>query len=337
MKRMRPTLRRTAYRTGILSAARMPVRQALTVLMFHRVIDPRDPDYAQADPRYTVSTPLFHELLAFLSRHYSVVRLQQVLDAVDGRQALPTHAVLITFDDGWADNIRYAAPLLRQHGMPAAIFVATEAVQSASFTWWQEEVFTLGRTGALSDWLNQDERRKQMIGEPANGPDDPLQVVTRLALMDTNARAGLLASLPHTVRHSRMMMDANELRRLPALDIAIGAHGHRHLPLTALSDPAAELADCRHILTDLTAGSAVTTAMACPHGRYDAGVLAAVWALGFKLAFTSDPVLNMTEQGMLTRTRPLGRIPVIEAPIQTGKYRLDPGAAARWLWSRECR
>lgn len=330
-------LRQTAYRTGMLSAVRMPVRHALTVLMFHRVLDPRDPDYLQADPVYTVSTPLFDELLGFLARHYFVVRLQQVLDAVDRRQTLPPHAVLITFDDGWADNIRYAAPLLRKHRMPAAVFVATEAVQLASFTWWQEQVFTLGRTGALSDWLDQDDRRGQILGEAAKGADDPLQVVTGLALLDTPARDGFVASLPHTARKSRMIMNADELRGLAALDIAVAVHGHRHVPLTALPDPAKELADCRRILADLTAGGGVTAAMACPHGRYDAGVLTAAWTLGFKLAFTSDPVLNRTEHGMLTPNRPLGRIPVIEAHIQAARHRLDPAAAARWLWSRECR
>jgi hypothetical protein len=134
-----------------------------------------------------------------------------------------------------------------------------------------------------------------------------------------------------------MMMDAAELRSLPASDISVGVHGHRHIPLTELSDPAKELADCRCGLDELTAGSAVTTAMTCPHGRYDARVLAAAWALGFKLAFTSDKVLNKTEHGMLNQLRPLGRIPVIQAHIQAAQHRLDPAAAARWLWAREYR
>jgi peptidoglycan/xylan/chitin deacetylase (PgdA/CDA1 family) len=311
------------------------MRHALTVLMFHRVMDPRDPDYPHADPIYTMSTPLFDDLLEFLSRHYSVVRLQQVLDAVDGRQALPVHALLITFDDGWADNIRYAAPLLQEHGMPAVVFVATEAVQSAVSAWWQEQVFILGRTGALAEWLDQGDRRVQI--NSANGADDALQVVTRLALMDAQDRASILASLPHATNHGRMMMDAGEVRRLADFDIAVGVHGHRHVPLTELSDPTEELVDCRHALTDLTDGGAVTTALACPHGRYDAGVLSAVWALGFKLAFTSDKVLNVTERGMLIPARPLGRIPVIETHIRTERHRLDAAAAARWLWSRECR
>jgi hypothetical protein len=90
-------------------------------------------------------------------------------------------------------------------------------------------------------------------------------------------------------------------------------------------------------LDDLTAGVAVTTAMTCPHGRYDARVLAAAWGLGFRLIFTSDKVLNRTQHGVLAPFQALGRIPVIEAHIQARRHRLDPAAAARWLWARECR
>jgi peptidoglycan/xylan/chitin deacetylase (PgdA/CDA1 family) len=337
MRRLRPALRNAAYRTGALSLPRSLMRHALTVLMFHRVMDPADPDYAQADPLYTVSAPLFDELLQFFAGHYSAVRLQQVLDAADGKRPLPGHALLITFDDGWADNSRYAAPLLRAHGIPAAVFVAADAVQSATCSWWQEEVFRLGRTGALQDWLNQGNIRRHVSGTSASGTDDALEVVTRLALMHEDDRAGILASLPGRTSHRRMMMDATELRSLADFDIAVGVHGYRHVPLTDLADAAEELAEAQRAVADLTAGIAVTAALACPHGRYDAGVLAAAQELGFRLVFTSDKVLNMTEQGMLTRMRPLGRIPVIEAHICTTQHRLDTAAAARWLWSRECR
>jgi hypothetical protein len=47
----------------MLSLSRSGVRHALTVVMFHRVIDPGDADFAQADPVYTVSAPLFEQQL----------------------------------------------------------------------------------------------------------------------------------------------------------------------------------------------------------------------------------------------------------------------------------
>jgi peptidoglycan/xylan/chitin deacetylase (PgdA/CDA1 family) len=338
MTHLRKLLRRTAYRTGVLSMARIGVRHALTAVMFHRVIDPSDPDFAQADPVYTVSAPLFEQLLGFFHDHYAVVDIHQVLDAGNGIRALPDHALLITFDDGWADNLRYAAPLLKARGMPAVIFVAAEAVQASSPAWWQEEVFAVSRSGGLAGWLSQHHNQARIMGAASNGTaDDAVGVVTRLALMDGDVRQSILVSLPRTACHARMMLNAAELRQLADFGIAVGLHGYRHVPLTALTDAAAELADAREALARLSAGGAVTTALGCPHGRYDDKVIAAAGAVGIKLVFTSDKLLNATQRGMLTHTGPLGRIGITAAHIESEPNRLDRAAASRWLWARDCR
>ncbi len=332
MTTLRPLLRQAAYRSGMLSLMRTSVRQALTVVMFHRVMDPSDPDFPRADPVYTVSAPLFEQLLDFLRDHYSVVDIDHVMDASEGVRTLPEHALLITFDDGWADNLRYAAPLLKARGMPAVIFVAVEAVQSDSMAWWQEEVFAVGRSGGLARWL---------CGAPAGAgwaADSPVDVVTRLALMDAGDREGMLASLPRQPCHSRMMLNENGLRRLGDYGISVGLHGYRHVPLTSLTDAAAELITARETLATLTTGAAATTtALGCPHGLYDDRVIAAARSVGIKVIFTSDKLLNATEGGLLMRARPLGRIGIVAAHMEAAPGRLDPAAAARWLWSRDCR
>ena len=284
MTHLRKLLRRTAYRTGVLSMARIGVRHALTAVMFHRVIDPSDPDFALADPVYTVSAPLFEQLLAFFHDHYAVVDIHQVLDAGNGIRALPDHALLITFDDGWADNLRYAAPLLKARGMPAVIFVAAEAVQASSPAWWQEEVFAVSRSGGLAGWLSQHHNQARIMGTASNGTaDDAVDVVTRLALMDGDVRQSILVSLPRTACHARMMLNAAELRQLA--DFGIAAAG----------------------------------------------------AVGIKLVFTSDKLLNATQRGMLTHTGPLGRIGITAADIESAPNRLDRAATSRWLWARDCR
>ena len=331
MMSVRPLLRRAAYRSGALSLARRRVRHALTAVMLHRVMDPADPDFPLADPVYTLSTPLFAQLLRFFRDHYAVVDLRQVLDAIEGTRALPPHALLITFDDGWADNLTYAAPLLQEHGMPAVIFVAAEAVQEPGIAWWQEEVFALGRTGRLAAWVGEQPEHLRL---PRNGTD-ALAVVTALALLDAPIRERMLQTLPRARSQSRMMLDAAQLRRLPQHRIDVGLHGYRHIPLTAVPDVRDELVRTRAALDRMTAGQAVTTALGCPHGGYDARVVAAAREVGVRAVFTSDKQLNATDGGMLTRWRPLGRVSIDERNIVGSPYRLDASAAARWLWPRE--
>jgi len=326
-RRLRPLLRRTAYRAGALSLARRRVRNALTAVMFHRVMDPADPDIALADPVYTVSTPLFAQLLRFFRDHYAVVDLRHVLDAIEGKRALPRHALLITFDDGWADNLRYAAPLLKEQGLPAVIFVAAQAVQEEGIAWWQEEVFAVGRKDGLDKWLRG-------LPEQFDGAD-AVGVVTRLALMDEAARSRLLATLPREKYQSRMMMKDAELRELAGFGIDVGLHGYLHVPLTDVADVGDELGRTRAALARMTEGKAVISALGCPHGRYDERVLNAARDVGVKAVFTSDKLLNATDGGMLTRVRPLGRLGMNEQNLAASPYRLDKSSTARWLWARD--
>ena len=338
MTSFRPFLREVAYRSGVLSLVRHGVRQALTAVMFHRVVDPADPDFPHDDPTYTVSTPLFDQFLDFVQDHYTVVDMHQVMQACAGVKPLPEHAMLITFDDGWADNLRYAAPLLQAHAMPAIIFVAAEAVLSESMAWWHEQIFAAARSGALTNWLANDAVRTAVAGNDAGDAGmHPLDVVTRLAKLEPCDRASILATLPPRPCHSRMMLRPDELPELAAYGIDIGVHGYRHVPLTALDDVQIELSRSREAIACASKGAAVTTALGCPHGRYNEHVIAGAHAAGIKLIFTSDEVLNATQNGMLTTERPLGRVAVPALAVRSGRDRLDRGKAARWLWDRKCR
>jgi peptidoglycan/xylan/chitin deacetylase (PgdA/CDA1 family) len=64
----------------------------------------------------------FEAALKFLTRYYTPVRLQDVLADSDG-QGLPPRAVLVTFDDGYASIMEWAAPLCGKFGVPAIFFL----------------------------------------------------------------------------------------------------------------------------------------------------------------------------------------------------------------------
>src|ERR1039458_620349 len=66
----------------------------------------------------TVTPSDFEAALKYLTRHYTPVRLSDVLAAADGRR-LPPKPVLVTFDDAYASVREIAAPLCRSYGVPA--------------------------------------------------------------------------------------------------------------------------------------------------------------------------------------------------------------------------
>ena len=91
--------------------------RTLRVLMYHKVND------LQPNPT-TVPTSVFAEQMTLLAElGYEPVSLEQVRAHYVEAAALPEGAVLITFDDGYRDNLENALPILQRHGYPAVIFV----------------------------------------------------------------------------------------------------------------------------------------------------------------------------------------------------------------------
>lgn len=332
MKRLRILARRIAYRSGALSAARARRPDALTVVMFHRVIDRADPDFEQADPEYTVEPDLFDELLGFFCDQYSVVSLADVMDAAEQRRPLPRHPLLITFDDGWADNLRYGAPLLSRRGLPAVIFVVAEALLSPGDSWWQEQIFAAARSGNLAAF------EQMMTADGRAGQrEDTLDLVCRFARISESEQATCLAAIAPQPRSSRMMLTPADLPKLGAAGIAIASHGYTHLPLTRVGAVDAEIRTARAAIAALTGDEASAGALSCPHGRYDAGVISAARKAGVQLIFTSDPILNPVPGGFVAAGRPLGRISIDATSIRDRSGRVDRSAVATWMWRRPSR
>ena len=336
MSTLRPLLRRLAYRTGALGLARTRLRSALTVIMLHRVIDPTDPDFAAADPTYTLSLPTFIRFLTFLRDHYHIVSLADVLAARETGKRLPQHALLLSFDDGWADNLRYAAPVLHSMQFPAVVFAVAEAVQSSADVWWQEQVFAAGRNGSLGSWITQCPIEGEDPIDASGGPElQAFAAVTRLCLMDAAARDRSLRGLAAPPHSGRMMLTPEELSELPQFGIDVGLHGYTHIPLTASPDVLDELNRAKAAVVAMTGETAAAHVLGCPHGRYDSRVVEVARAAGIRLIFTSDPWLNVARGGLLDGDGVLGRINVSAWHIEDHRGHFDPSAAARWLWDRE--
>ena len=99
--------------------------RSLRVLMYHKVND-------LANNRMSMPVSRFDEQMAELKElGYTVVDLDAVLGHYVDGQPLPDGAVLITFDDGYRDNLLNAAPVLARHGYPAVQFVPLAYVGDA--------------------------------------------------------------------------------------------------------------------------------------------------------------------------------------------------------------
>jgi peptidoglycan/xylan/chitin deacetylase (PgdA/CDA1 family) len=88
------------------------------ILGYHRISDVAwDPFSLSVSPEH------FTEHLEILRTHGRPLPLADLVRSLDGRPL--RGGIALTFDDGYADNLSLAKPLLAKHGVPATIFVAT--------------------------------------------------------------------------------------------------------------------------------------------------------------------------------------------------------------------
>ncbi len=89
----------------------------LPIIMYHGVLE----DTARQGP-YVISPALLENDLAYLKEQgYETVVMQDLLDYVEKGAPLPEKPVLLTFDDGYYNNLAHAHPLLQKYGMQAVL------------------------------------------------------------------------------------------------------------------------------------------------------------------------------------------------------------------------
>lgn len=324
------------FRVGAFSLLqRMRNRGCLTVLMFHRVLPEKESIRLGADPLYTLTPDLFESVLVFVNRHYTPVDIDSVLAARERTKPLPEVPLLVTFDDGWNDNREYARPILERARVPWVLF-ANSGMVAEPACWWQEALLWALRTNmATFDTLWSNAEANTEAAPPPHTREPGFALLLRYGGIPAVRREELLRPYIDAldkIYRGKIALGANELRDLRKKGVAVGAHGSSHLPLP-LVDAAADIAAAKEWLsTNIDASTGQT--MSFPHGRYDASAVSAAREAGYRLMFTSDPVLNPCPDGFLSGDL-LGRIPVSTGDVADASGRLRGGRLSAWLLLRD--
>jgi peptidoglycan/xylan/chitin deacetylase (PgdA/CDA1 family) len=103
---------------GPWTAAYQRLSPSVRILMYHRI------DRVAAFDQLVVHPERFEEQMANLSARARVISLAQAVDELASRPIRP--AVVVTFDDGYRDNLTEALPILQRYRIPATVFVTTD-------------------------------------------------------------------------------------------------------------------------------------------------------------------------------------------------------------------
>lgn len=270
------------------------------VLMYHRIAS------LSADPwELGVRPEHFEAQIRELKKHADIVPLAGLPGQLrKGRRSRPV--VAISFDDGYADNLTAAKPILERHEAPATVFLATGFVGRHEEFWWNRlaRLLLSGHALPQSHALIAGDRTFRW-DDAALGVSGGAGQRARLRLHDRlwdwlggrpeAERSQVLQELedrlgaPLASDRGAWPMTPDEVRSLVAGGLVdIGAHTVTHPMLSRLSskDKAIEIrqsrADCRRL------SGRDPVCFAFPHGDLDAECVELVREAGFDTACTSE-------------------------------------------------
>lgn len=245
------------YLLGITGWARRRGRSdsIVRVLAYHSVAE--SPDYCAAS--INVEPAIFARQMRYVAQHYNVVTLDEVIACIQGKHPLPQRAVVITFDDGYRNNLHIAAPILKQYNLAAHFFVISDVVLGKTSFW----VSGIQRLLSQAEDIGRFAHAFELDVAP-HGTDYRQRVIDAFMAVVNQRDAGPGSPLIDEAyrffgkdaaqdRQADYMLDQEDIIRLDRMGMRIGSHSVNHPILTRLALPQQrfQLEHSKHSLQDI--------------------------------------------------------------------------------------
>lgn len=205
--------------------------------LFHRVNPERDPLWDPMDVK------LFDQCIRYISNHYELLLFEQLALSDDLYKS--SSFATIMFDDGYKDNIEYAADILAKYHCPASFYVVTDCIERNIPTWTHILEYTFQHTQKQEIDLPFSFLPVSLRGGRFQKKEERIRFAGKLK--------PFLKSLPHEqrqtildhigtcfsdVEYPKLMMNWNDLLELKNAGHYIGSHTATHGMLGTMTDEA---------------------------------------------------------------------------------------------------
>jgi len=193
--------------------------------LFHRVTDEHDVLWPPMKPH------MFESIIRLLQKRFHVVALEDFLLNPGAFSSSPKKIATVLFDDGYRDNIEYAAPILKKYDCPASFYIVTGSIDNDTPTW----------TYLIDDALRQ--TKQKVIELPFDFVPEKFKVNQLASNQVPKKIKPWLKTLPNRQRIAAVacilqqcevepvknkMMSWNDIRQLQQVGLYIGSHSHTH-------------------------------------------------------------------------------------------------------------
>lgn len=261
------------------------------LLLYHRVTNlGLDPQSLSVKPDH------FYEQIDFLKKNYSLLTVEEFCECFTRRKKLPPKSVVLTFDDGYADNYHEALPILESLKAQALFYITTSNLDTDKELWWDELERILLGPHSLPDsieTLNAGETLRFPTSSSAERSSSYNSLHPYLKYAHPEERNKMLELLRESAgigpngRETHRLMTTEELRHLSnSHGAVIGAHTINHPSLSVLSykQQWQEIAESKRILETMLNNNILH--FSYPYGSkkdYNADTVEICRQLGFKM------------------------------------------------------
>ena len=252
----------SAYRTILSILSPTGSRARLMILTFHQI--PQGPDPIQSGLPHGA---VFANQMRWLEYFCNVISLPEAAEHLR-EGTLPARAACITFDDGYANNLDVAAPILKKFGLPATFFITAGAVENGIM--WNDLVIEGIRRGHGDLDLEDILCGRHKLADDIARHKAIQAVIGQLKYRQVGERFAIACEVFFRAAghdQPRLMMTAEQVSELAALGFDIGAHTVNHPILNELSSAEArrEIEESRDWVEQVTGKKPLS--FAYPNGR----------------------------------------------------------------------
>lgn len=277
------------------------LRGKVVILMYHRVLTREEVACQAVQPGMYVLDTVFAQQMAFLQQTFTVLSLRQLLDLWKaGEWNEQAGYCVVTFDDGWLDNYRYAYPVLRRLGIPATIFLPTDYVGTDQWFWPDQLAYLLRTAGSKGHGARHGEQVERVLLHVLGAAGGSLgkglahdervadQLIERCKELPKDQIQRLVSALAEEMGVSlpdgRVVVNWDEVREMSKGGISFGSHSCSHRIMTTITpaEVSEELATSQQTLQQ--AGIEYVPVFCYPNGNSDADIQSQAKAHGYEAA-----------------------------------------------------
>ncbi len=263
----------------------------IIVMLYHRIND-----YTGQNLSYlTVSNSNFEQHLQFFASKYQVLRIDE------DWSKLKKNGVVITFDDGYADNLINALPLLEKYNIPATVFVTTLNIGTNNEFWWDRLSFdyTLLPETFLLPENNQSLSKIQWsnykISEELKKKSNP----EKLKWLEQFEVINNIKFEPRPQYRSLSIEELIQFSKHPLITIGVHTENHYSLGKLTFEEQKIEIETNINKLKEL--GVSDCKYIAFPHGSYNSDTFRIMKLLDIKVGFLANNSFADTNQWKLKK------------------------------------